>query len=404
MRLTAYEQEMLDGLHGKTIQKCMKLLVALGTIYGAEDMVEVTNVHSPGVSYRVAGNAGLNYVKEASEDAVFCVPTTLNTIGIDEDCWEKIGFPEEFAQKQIELNQAYRKMGAIPVNTCTPFLCGNLPRFGESIAWGESSAICFANSVIGARTNREGGPTALAAGITGRVPRYGFHLDQNRKATYQVKVEVELKDDKDFAALGYYIGKRVGSEVPVFTGIRRHPTLENYKALCAALASSGAVALFHIVGFTPEAPTLESVLGNCKGTFVFDEAAYTEVNEKFGTTGPIDFVVIGCPHVSIVEMGKIADMLRGKKLQSAMWVCTSRQVKQLADRMGYSAVIQEAGAEIICDTCPVLCCTLWDRGYKTIATNSGKLAHYAPGHWKLQPVLLTAEECVQTAINGNWRG
>lgn len=404
MHLTAYEQEMLDGLHGKTVQKCMKLLVALGTIYDAEDMVEVTNVHSPGVSYRVAGDAGLNYVKEASEDAVFCVPTTLNTIGIDEDCWKKIGFPEDFAHKQIELNQAYRKMGAIPVNTCIPFLCGNLPRFGESIAWGESSAICFANSVIGARTNREGGPTALAAGITGRVPRYGFHLDRNRKATYQVNVQIDLKDDKDFAALGYYVGKRVGSEVPVFTGIHRRPTLENYKALCAALASSGAVALFHIVGFTPEAPTLESVLGECKETITFDKAAYAEVTEKFGTTGAIDFVVIGCPHASVVEMGKIANMLCNKKIKSAMWVCTSRSVKQMADRMGYSAIIQEAGAEIICDTCPVLCCTLWDRGYKTIATNSGKLAHYAPGHWKLQPVLLTAEECVQTAINGYWKG
>ena len=260
MHLTQHEQDMLEGKYGQTVQRSMKVLVALGKIYGAECMVEVQNVHSPGVSYRVAGNAGLGYVKDASRDACFCVPTTLNTIGIDEEDWQKIGFPEDFSHKQLELSAAYRMMGAIPLNTCTPFLCGSLPKFGEHVAWGESSAICFANSVLGARTNREGGPSALAAAVTGRVPKCGFHLDENRKAKFLVNVQREPVTDKDFAVLGYAIGRQVGTEVPVFKGFTRRPTTENYKALCAALASSGAVALFHIAGFTPEAPTVEAVL------------------------------------------------------------------------------------------------------------------------------------------------
>ena len=292
-------------------------------------MVEVQNVHSPGVSYRVAGNAGLAYVKDASEDAHFCVPTTLNTIGIDEQDWKKIGFPEEFSHKQLELSDAYRKMGAVPLNTCTPFLCGSLPRFKEHVAWGESSAICFANSVLGARTNREGGPSALAAAITGRVPKYGFHLDENRKATYLVKVEKEPVTDKDFAVLGYAIGRQVGTDVPVFDGFTKLPSIENYKALCAALASSGAVALFHIAGFTPEAPTVEAVLAENAKTLVFDQAAYDKVTQKFAYQGPVDFVVIGCPHVSILELREIAGLVKGKTLKSALWVCVSRQIKLL---------------------------------------------------------------------------
>lgn len=401
MRLTEEEQKMLAGENGKTVQKCMKVLVALGEIYGAEHMIEVKNVHAPGVSYRVTGNAGLNYVKEASEDAKFKVPMTLNTIGIDYENWEKMGFPEDYAHKQIELSEAYKKMGAISTNTCTPYLCGNVPMKGEHVAWGESSAIAFVNSVIGARTNREGGPTALAAAITGRVPAYGYHLDENRKGTHLFRIEKELKTDKDFAVLGYFAGQIVGPGVPVFVGIEKRPTLESFKAMGAALASSGAVALYHVVGFTPEAPTKESVIGDDVEAVVFGQDEYDKVCEKFYQSGPIDFVVLGCPHVSINEMGKIAELVDGKKLKSDMWVCVSRQVRDLAARMGYIKTIEDAGAEIVCDTCPVLCFTL-DRGYKTVATNSGKMAHYAPGLWNLQPVILNVDECIQVAVEGKW--
>ncbi len=404
MRLTAEEQKMLDGDYGKAVQKCMKVLVALGDINGAERMIEVNNVHSPGVSYRVTGDAGLGYVRDVSEEVGFKVPATLNSIGIDLQDWKEIGFPEDFSHKQLELSACYEKMGAIATNTCTPYLTGSLPVFGEHIAWGESSAIVFANSVLGARTNREGGPTALAAAVTGRVPAYGLHLDENRRGEHLIEVEIELKTDKDFAVLGYFTGKLVGGHIPVFAGIEKRPRLESLKALGAALASSGAVALYHIVGHTPEAPVKSAVIDDGVKPVIFGRKEYDEVCEKFSLTGPIDFVVLGCPHVSIIEMGEIAEQLKGKKIKSGLWVCAARQVRSLADTMGYSRIILDAGAEIICDTCPVLCCTLTDRGYKTVATNSGKMAHYAPGLWNLQPVLLNTDECVRAAIDGKWEG
>lgn len=402
MKLTDEEKRMLDGEYGKTVQRSMKVLVTLGEIYGADHMIEIKNVHSPGVSYRVTGDAGLEYVKDASEDASFRVPMTLNTIGIDSKQWERIGFPEEFSRKQLELSRNYEKMGAIPCNSCTPYLNGNIPMFGEHVAWGESSAVAFVNSVIGARTNREGGPTALAAAITGRVPAYGYHLDENRKGTHLIRVEMELKTEKDFAVLGYFGGKLAGKDVPVIEGIKNRPTLEQFKALGAALASAGAVALYHVVGFTPEAPTKEAVIGDDVEPVIFGQEEYDKVCEKFAQKGSIDFVVLGCPHVSIHEFAEIAGLVRGKKLKSALWVCTSRMVKDLAERMGYVKDIEDAGGEIICDTCPVLCCTLTQRGYKTVATNSGKMAHYAPGLWNLQPVLLNTDECIRTAIDGKW--
>lgn len=403
MHVSDEEQRMLDGDYGRTVQKCAQILVKLGEIFDAERMVKINNVHTPGVSYRVAGDAGLTYVKDSSTDASFCVPTTLNTVGIDVEKWKEIGFPEDFSLRQLDLIEAYKKMGAVELNTCTPFLCGNLPSFGEHIAWGESSAVCFANSVLGARTNREGGPSALAAAVIGRVPAYGFHLDENRKGSYIIDVRVDLKTNKDFAVLGYFTGKRVGKEVPVFTGINRIPTLENYKALCAACASSGAVALFHIVGITPEAPALEAVIADHMESIIFNQTEYDKVCEKFSYSGPVDFVVIGCPHVSIEEMKQLAQLLDGKKIKSGMWICSSRSIADLADRMGYGEVVRSSGAEIICDTCPVLCHTLSERGYKTLATNSGKMAHYAPGHWNLQPLLLDVEDCVKAAVSGEWR-
>lgn len=397
MYLTDEEKAMLEGKQGELVKKCMEILVALGDVYGAERMIEISNVHSPGVSYRVTGDAGLDYVKEASEIGCFCIPTTLNTIGVDSENWKELGFPEEFSKKQLELNEAYEKMGAYSNYTCTPYLTGNVPLAGEHVAWGESSAIIFANSVLGARTNREGGPSALAAAVTGRVPAYGYHLDENRKGTHLVKVNMELKTDRDFAVMGYYVGQKVGKYVPVFENIKRRPTLENFKALGAALASSGAVALYHVVGFTPEAPERDAVMADKYETIEFGEAEYKTVIKKFTLDQPVDLIVIGCPHCSINEMKQLATALEGRTIKNDMWVCVSRQVKSLADKMGYSEAIQKSGASIICDTCPILCPTS-DKGYKAIATNSGKLAHYAPGLWNVDTALLQFEDCIKAAL------
>jgi Uncharacterized conserved protein len=399
MYLTDEEKSMLNGEQGEIKQKCMKVLVTLGEIYGAKGMLKINSVHSPGVSYRVTGDAGLNYVKDASAKCCFVVPTTLNNVGIDMHDWETIGFDPEFAHKQIELSEAYKNMGAIMSNSCIPYLCGNIPMKGEHVAWGESSAIAFVNSVLGARTNREGGPTALAAAVTGRVPEYGLHLDENRKGDCLFKVNIELKSDTDYASLGYYAGAIAGKGIPVFTGIENRPTIENLKALGAVLASSGAVALYHIVGITPEAPTVKAIIDKDVPVYTFGVKEYAQAFEKFNYAGAVDFVVFGCPHASIQEIKMIVSLVRGKKVKAETWICTSRQIKDLAAQMDYLQVLEDAGIMIVCDTCPVLCPTL-DRGYKNVVTNSGKMAHYIRGLWNLKSRLAQVEDCIKAAVDG----
>ena len=220
MKLTAEEQKMLDGQYGKSVRKSMEILTSLGDIYGAERMIPVKSVHMPGSSIVVAGEAATSFVEQMGENETrFAAFTTLNTGAMDMDRPQELGFSEETIARQERLTGAYRRMGGVPCHTCTPYLIGHCPKFGEHVAWGESSAIAFVNSVIGARTNREGGPAALAAAIAGRVPAYGYHLDENRRGQFLIHVEASLSDIADYGALGYWVGTRVESGVPVFTGI-----------------------------------------------------------------------------------------------------------------------------------------------------------------------------------------
>jgi predicted aconitase len=289
-------------------------------------------------------------------------------------------------------------MGGLPMYTCTPYLAGNLPMMGEHVAWGESSAIAFVNSVIGARTNREGGPTALAAAVTGRVPSYGYHLDENRKARFVVQIEATLESDRDFAVLGYFTGQKVGKEVPLFIGLKVRPRLEALKALGAALASSGAVALYHIEGVTPECPERKYALADKFETFSFGEREFQEVVDKFTLRHPTDLVVVGCPHCSITEMRELAQALSGRLVKNDMWVCVSSSVYSLAERAGYARILKNAGASIIQDTCPVLCPTS-DLGYRAVSTNSGKMAHYIRGLWNVDSELVSLGDCVGAALS-----
>lgn len=403
MKLTEEEKRMLAGEFGDFTKKAMDILVTLGKIYGAGKMCKIYNVHSPGVSYRVTGNAGLNFVKDAAYKfgcKMKCM-TTLNTIGIDYDKAEELKFSKNFIEKQREILKAYEKLGALGTYTCTPYLIGNIPKFGEHVAWGESSAIAYVNSILGARTNREGGPTALAAAITGRVPAYGLHLDENRTGDFLVKVEADLQSDRDYGLLGYYVGQQVENRIPVFEGIE-NPTSENLKSLSAALASSGAVALYHIIGVTPEAQNKEDIIDEGVEEIVFTEKEKQEVFDKFNYTGDTDMVVIGCPHCSIVEMKNIAELLRNKTVKSEVWILTSKPVEALAERLGFKRTILESGAQVVTDTCPVLAETV--RDYNLMVTNSAKMAHYAPGLWNVDTTLIPLEECIYSAVNGYWGG
>jgi len=380
MFLEKEEEKILDGEYGEVMEKCMKILVKLGDIYGADKLIDIKSVHSPGASYRVSGDAGLNFVEEVSKKAKFKCSTTLNTGGMDLENWKEHNIPEYFAEKQLRLTRAYEKMGAISCHTCTPYFIGNLPLENEDIAWGESSAICFANSVIGARTNREGGPSALAAGVIGKVPDYGYHRDENRKGDFLFKINTEVKTVREFGALGYYVGKIVGRKVPVFENLK-NTTLDNLKALSAALASSGAVSLF----LMKKEEDLERI--------EIDEEDLKEVYEKFGDKGKPDIVCIGCPHASIFEIKEIASILKGKKLDTECYILTSKPIKSLSDRMKYTEIIEKAGGKIVCDTCPILTAKE-SMNYDLLYTNSAKLAHYAPGVCDIDVSLLELKDCL----------
>jgi len=249
---------MLEGEHGEVLERSLRLLLRLGEIYNADRLIPVGSVQVAGVSYKSIGDPGLEFLEDlAAKGARVRVPTTLNPPGMDLVDWKELGFPEDFAEKQLRIMDAFEKMGIMMTATCTPYLVGNLPRFGEHIAWSESSAVSFANSVIGARTNREGGPSALAAALCGVTPNYGLHLEENRRPNFLVNVNTELKTNSDFGALGYHVGKIVKDKVPYFQGIK-NADVDQLKTLGAAMAASGAVALYHVEGLTPEAKLMDT--------------------------------------------------------------------------------------------------------------------------------------------------
>ncbi|MBU4190042.1 MAG: aconitase X catalytic domain-containing protein [Candidatus Thermoplasmatota archaeon] len=312
MYLTSEQEKMLNGEHGEVLEKMFRLLVRLGDIYGADKMIPVGSVQVAGVSFKSIGMPGLEFLEDyAKKGANVKVLTFLNPAGMDMENWKELGFPEDFAEKQIRVMDAFREMGIVVTSTCTPYLAGNLPGFGEHIAWSESSAVSFSNSVIGARTNREGGPSALAAALCGLTPNYGLHLDKNRKPDVVVNVNAELQNNADFGALGYHVGKIVKNKIPYFKGIKNANT-DQLKALGAAMAASGAVALYHVENLTPEAHLMD-----IKGLESVDvgEPELKETYSQLNTGENPDIVILGCPHASLREISELADKLKEKKLQ-----------------------------------------------------------------------------------------
>jgi predicted aconitase len=310
---------------------------------------------------------------------------------MDIEDWQALGIPPSFAEKQLRIMSAFKRMGIVVSATCTPYLAGNLPRFGEHIAWSESSAISFSNSVIGARTNREGGPSALAASLCGVTPNYGLHLDENRKPEVLVDVNAKLEDSADFGALGYVVGKQVKNRIPYFRGIKDADT-DQLKALGAAMAASGAVALYHIDNLTPEARLMKT---EGLEKLAISETELNETFSKLSTGKEPDIVIIGCPHASLKEIMTISRKLEGKKLKKPLWVCTSRMVKEASNRMGFTQTIEAAGGKILADTCMVVS-PIESMGYKTTAVNSGKAANYLPGFCKQNVVFARLDTLLET--------
>ncbi len=388
---------MLAGRQGRAVQKAMQILAALGTIYQAEAMIPVTSVQIAGVSYDNLGEAGLEFLAEmAAGGGRARVHTTLNPAGMDVENWQALGISPAFAEKQMQVIAAFASMSVVASCTCTPYLAGNLPAFGEHIAWAESSAVCYANAVIGARTNREGGPSALAAALTGRTPAYGMHLEANRRPALRVEVEARLEGAHDFGALGRAIGECIEalSAKPVIyiQGVPR-ATTEELKSFCASLATYGGAALFHMEGVTPEAELYDPPERALSIRQEDVDAAAAAMNDA---EGEVDFVSLGCPHLSISEIARIAELLQGKKVTKEFWITTARATRQLADRLGYSAIIEAAGARFAADTCCVVA-PIQGR-FHAMATDSAKACYYAGAKHRFKTVLKPFDEVVKEAL------
>ena len=398
MHLSPEEQDMLDGKYGRAVRRSMEILVALGTIYQAKRLIPVSSVQISGVSYDNLGDAGLTFLAEMAEGGGRArVLTTLNPAGMDVENWQSMGITEEFAYNQLRVLEAFARMDVITTCSCTPYLVGNLPHYGEHIAWAESSAVCYANSILGARSNREGGPSALAASLTGRVPEYGYHLVENRSPSITVQVEAQLSENRDFGALGIVVGRkceiRGEKPIPYFRGIEEAST-EQLKSFCASIATYGGLAIFHMENITPESTQFKAPEETLVVTQEDIDEAIRIVNQD--TPEIADFISLGCPHLTIKEIARIAELLHGQKVTKEFWITTARPIKNIADNVGYTRIIEDAGAIFAADTCCVVA-PIQDR-FKTLATDSAKACYYARSKNRFATLLLTFDEVVQRAI------
>ncbi|HII79350.1 MAG TPA: DUF521 domain-containing protein, partial [Methanosarcina sp.] len=296
--------------------------------------------------------------------------------------------------KQKAIVQAYKKLGIRCECTCTPYtLEGFSVGYGDHLAWSESSAISYANSVIGARTNREGGPSALSAALLGKTANYGFHLDKNRVPEVSISVECSLKES-DYGALGYVAGKLIGSKVPIFQ-LKGKPKADELKALGAAMAASGAVALYHVKGVTPDACRMN--FEEPEENIIIERSQLDEVYESRGKGGKEpELITIGCPHCSAAELKKAAELLKGKTVSKETWIFTSRELtKRYPD---YIKTIEESGAKVVCDTCMVV--SPATNRYSCVMVNSGKAFAYVPGMCGAESVYGNMEACIEKATGG----
>lgn len=401
MKLTQEQQDMLDGKYGKGTAYAMKIQVAIGESFDAERMVPITRAHVALSNQE----ADLWFAEKLLSAGAKCrVSPTVNPGFCLSFFKSRDMVPPEFADLMQRTHNAYKALGAVLSYNCTPYIDTNVPNYQEVIAFSESSATPYVNSVWGARTNREGANSAFCAAVTGFVPEYGLLLDENRKGNILVEVQADMKNDYDYHMLGM-MGKKIGNGIPVFTGLPKHISKEALRNLGAELNTSGAYGMYHIVGFTPEAPTLEAAFGGKepeRKVVITNEDLQAEL-EKISLEGnrKIDFAMFGCPHFTLEEVKHIAERIDGKKLEKEMWILTSSHVKEMAVRMGLDDIITQAGGFIVPDTCPDQPCWGHLNG-KVGITESPKCAYY-PQRRGIHFVIRDLDTCIEAALTGEVR-
>jgi len=392
--LTKEEEKILAGEYGYTYSKAMEILVAIGKIYGADKLIEISSAHISGVSYKNIGDEGLEFLSKLAREGKVRVPTTLNPGGFDTHKWKEMGINREFVKKQMDVIDAFRRMGVRPTLTCTPYYKENLPSKGEHVAWAESSAVTLINSLIGAYTNRESGISALAAALIGKTPLYGLHTPEERQPTYTIKVEAKLKRLSEYGVLGYLISKEIGNRIPLIKGIE-NATVDMLKYLSASLATYGGTPMFHAEEVTPEYNVYEEPGDKLSIDEKDLRRGFEELRDDLDI---VDMVWIGCPHASIEELKYISDILKGKRVNKRLVITTSRALLSEAKKMGLLDSIYDAGGEIYADTCIIV--SPIGEALSGVLTSSAKAYYYLKGVHKLNVYVADLDECLNYALKG----
>jgi predicted aconitase len=424
VNLTDSERRMLDGAHGKARQKAMELLVRYAEALGAERFVDTRNVAG------VPGSANpflQNYYQDKSadgRDAIFSffdldadelidvpdavVPTYHLQGGADPTAWQTLGVKVEVFRNYEEREKFAAQHDVGILKTCTPYLAGNVPTKGEHLAWMESSAVIYANSVLGARTNTEGRESTSAAMLTGKIPDWGLHRTEHRYGTHRIDVEIPIASVMDWGMLGYFVGDVVQERIPVLRGDFQRPDIVRLKHFGAAASSSGGVEMYHIVGVTPEAETLEMAFGPRQPveTFAYSTAERRRIYDRLNANASdpnVDYVMLGCPHAALEQLQEAARLLDGKKVSAncQLWIFTSRAVKSQASETGIIRTLNDAGAVLLTDTCSAFAQAL-PPGTKVAALDSAKQAHYLPAILGVQAWFGSTADCINAALTGRW--
>ncbi|TQM11589.1 aconitase X catalytic domain-containing protein [Pseudonocardia kunmingensis] len=414
MQLTAAEQDILDGRHGEALAGILREQVSVGEFFGAERFVEVTNAHFMG-DREVFGQAGANYLTRLADAGVTVrVPTTRNAQSVDFEQAHLLAQSPELVEGEKETRVLLRRLGVSTVNTCIGYQSVYQPRLGEHVAWGDTGTVAYANSVLGARTNYESGAAGLAAALTGRTPEYGFHLDENRRANVRVRVTASLDDHADWGALGGLIGERTRGywNVPAIEVVDRPgPVSDELKHFGASLASYGSMAMYHIVGTTPEAPTFEAANA---GRELIDEFEVSQADidafmaRDLPDGGPVDLVVFTAPQLSFFESKHIADRLQGNKVSDSvtLLLTTNSLTCEALREQGHMEAITSAGGIVLRGTCWYVMDPAAQRehfGWGNLVTNSAKLVNIIRAHG-YTPALRRTDECIDAALTGKVAG
>lgn len=408
MRLEPIDKVLLEGEMGAPAQKAMRLLLRYGEVVGAECFVDIASAHIDSCLYH--GQSGLDFVLFLrDEDYKVRVPTTLNVTSFDLESPASSQVSPEVIRIQKKMVDAYLRLGCLPTMTCAPYQRFRRPKKGQHIAWAESNAIVFANSALGARTDRYGDFTDICAALTGRVPLAGLHRFENRIAQEVLDVpgpeDCGLDRDLYFASLGYVLGERVGSRIAAIRGAPADTNEDELKAIGAAAASSGAVAMFHMIGVTPEAATLEEATGGRNvDVQIAGRAELVAVRDRLCRVEPGEKVAalcVGTPHFSLQEFKRLAELMHDRRAapEVDILVSTSRETAAQLEQEGWAGSLFDFGVKTVLDTCTYLVPPTI-RGSGVVVTNSAKWAHYAPGNTGRRPALMSLERCVRCAEKG----